>query len=106
MNYNCERCDKFLYTENVTFPCGFRAQLCNGCMNEIEAAARTASFNFKHEMMQATSNWLVGRATAGDAPSLGEWQSYAKAKEELDDIAFKFLAALVATKPKTTGVAP
>ena len=103
MNCNCDRCDKFLYAENVTFPCGFRAQLCNGCMNEIEVSGQESGLNAILWELLAKVAYLNGRASAGDPPSLEEWMTYTAAKAEFDHFMFKFFAAQVATKPKTTG---
>lgn len=82
---DCDRCRTSLDwpSESTTLLGENHARLCEACRTAWHAYCLTLSEYVEWRQVLAHKLWLDGRATAGDAPGLAEWQDYMAWQEHL-----------------------
>jgi hypothetical protein len=82
---DCDRCRKSLAWPNdsTTLLGETHARLCEACRTDWHAYCLTLPEYVEWRNVQAHKLWLEGRATAGNAPTLSEWQEYLLSQEHV-----------------------
>jgi len=81
----CQRCGRRLgWNSGTTTLFGeTQARLCERCRNAWHAYFETLPEYEELSTLKVQELWLHGRATAGDAPSQGEWQTFIRLQQHL-----------------------
>lgn len=82
---DCDRCRKSLTwpCESITLLGESHVRLCEACRTAWHAYCLTLPEYVEWRQVQAHKLWLEGRASAGEAPTLNEWQDHMRLQEQV-----------------------